>query len=136
MEKRYKVLRFVATLWKILAWIALVLGVLTSFGALLGGILGAMGPQFWRNLGLNPALFGGGGVIVGIIGFLMGLIITAFQFVMLYATGEIFSVLIAIEENTRATNLTLQRVSQENTPQTDSYPSPAPPPPEPDYPTS
>ncbi len=132
MEKRYKVLRFVATLWKILAWITLVLGVLGSFGALLGGILGAAGPQFWRNLGLNPALFGSGGIVVGIIGFLVGLIVTAFQFVVLYATGEIFSVLIAIEENTRATKLHLQRLSQESAPEPSSY---APhPPSETDYP--
>lgn len=133
MEKRYKVLRFVATLWKILAWITLGLGVLGSFGALLGGILGAAGPQFWRNLGLNPALFGSGGVVVGIIGFLVGLIVTAFQFVVLYATGELFSVLIAIEENTRATQLHLQRLGQRSTPQPAS-PAP-PPPPEDNYPT-
>ena len=133
MENRYKVLRFVATLWKILAWIALVLGVLTSFGALLGGILGAMGPQFWRNLGLNPALFGGGGVVVGIIGFLMGVIFTAFQFLVFYATGEIFSVLIAIEENTRATNMTLQRLSRGSASESSAYTPPEPP--EPDYPT-
>lgn len=132
MEKRYKVLRFVATLWKILAWVALVLGVLSAFGVLLGGVLGGMGPQFWRELGLNPMVFGGGGVLVGIIGFLVGLIITAFQFLVLYATGEIFSVLIAIEENTRATRLHLQGLGQRRAPQPPAYTPPAPP--EPDYP--
>jgi len=99
MEKRYKILRFVATLWKILAWVVLVLGVLGSLGALLVGVLGGLGPQLWRDLGLNPALFGGGGVVVGIVTFITGLIMTAVQFLVLYATGEIFSVLIAIEEN-------------------------------------
>lgn len=133
MEKRYKVLRFVATLWKILAWIALALGVLGSFGALLGGILGGLGPQFWRDLGLNPAIFGSGGVIIGIIGFLIGLIMTALQFLVLYATGEIFSVLIAIEENTRATQLSLQQLSQETAAEPSSYTPPPTPPP--DYPT-
>ncbi len=133
MEKRYKVLRFVATLWKILAWIALALGVLGSFGALLGGILGGLGPQFWRDLGLNPAIFGSGGVIIGIIGFLIGLIMTALQFLVLYATGEIFSVLIAIEENTRATQLSLQQLSQESAAEPSSYTPPPTPPP--DYPT-
>jgi hypothetical protein len=134
MEKRYKVLRFVATLWKILAWIALALGVLGSLGALLGGILGGLGPQFWRDLGLNPAIFGSGGVIIGIIGFLIGLIMTALQFLVLYATGEIFSVLIAIEENTRATKLTLQQLGQESAAEPATY-TPPPTPPAPEYPT-
>lgn len=125
MEKRYKVLRFVATLWKILAWIILVIGVLSAFGALLGGILGAVGPQLWSDLGINPALMGGG-VVAGIFSFLFILIATTFYFLIVYATGEIFSVFIAIEENTRATKQHLERLGQHSASPPTSYTPPPP----------
>jgi hypothetical protein len=109
MEKRYRILRFVAGFWKVLAWIVLVLGILGSFGGLLMGLIG-LGPEFWRGLGLNPNLFGG--AVMGISVFFGGLIGTALQFLTLYAAGEVLSLFIAMEENTRATQLELQALRQ------------------------
>ncbi len=109
MEKRYRILRFVAGFWKVLAWITLVLGILGSLGGLLMGLIG-LSPQFWRGLGLNPNLFGS--ALVGVVFFLGGLIGTAIQFLTLYATGEVLSLFISLEENTRATHLELQALRQ------------------------
>ena len=38
MEKRYGVLRFISTLWKIFAWVVLVLGVLSAIAVLVGDL--------------------------------------------------------------------------------------------------
>ena len=108
MEKRYGVLRFIASLWKILAWITLVLGVLGAFGALAGSIFGGMDSQVWRQMGMSPLV---SGTVVGIVGFLGVLITTVLQFVAFYAAGEVLSLFIDIEDNTRTVALSLRSLS-------------------------
>ncbi len=108
MEKRYGVLRFIARLWKILAWIVLVLGVLGAFGTLVGGIFGGADSQIWRQLGMLPLV---SGMAVGIVGFLGVLITTVLQFVAFYAAGEVLSLFIDIEDNTRTVALSLRSLS-------------------------
>ena len=122
MEKRYRALRFLAGLWKIIGWIVLVVGVLSSLGGLLAGVLGGTSPQFLRGLGLNPALFGSG-IWLGVAGFFFGLILTFIQFITFYALGELFTLLIDNEENTRLTVLWLQKLAQPRSAPT--APSPA-----------
>ncbi|MBE9471159.1 MAG: hypothetical protein IMY75_03490, partial [Chloroflexi bacterium] len=51
MEKKFKVLRIIGTIWKILAWIVLIVGVLSSIGVLLmsifgGGMLSQLGQEY------------------------------------------------------------------------------------------
>ncbi len=112
MEKKFTALRIVATIWKILAWLVLVIGILSSIGILLTSILGGgamegiigeleQGNQY-PGMSL---LFSAAG---GIVGFLAALIGTLFYFVLLYAGGEIISLFLAIEENTRQTALWMQ----------------------------
>ncbi len=99
MEKRFKVLRIVATLYKIFAWIALAVGVLSSLGVIVTGLI--RGPLI-RHMtqGAIPAV---GGIIGGIVGGVCILLIAAFYFLILYAVAEGIYLLLSIEENTRRT---------------------------------
>ncbi len=99
MEKKFRVLRIIGTLWKILAWIVLVGGILSSLGILAAGIFGGgFMQQLGQQAGQGAFLFNALG---GIIGFVIGLISSAFYFLILYAAGEMIYLLLAIEENTR-----------------------------------
>jgi hypothetical protein len=101
MERKFRVLRIIGTLWKVLAWVALIAGVLSSVGVLLIGILGS-GQLVWRYFGQDPgAVSGAVSVVSGIVGFVAGLIATIIYFLVVYAVGELIDLLLAIEENTR-----------------------------------
>ena len=52
MEKKFRVLRIIGTLWKVLAWIALIGGILSSLGILLTGILGSGAGQSHLSSGV------------------------------------------------------------------------------------
>ncbi len=107
MEKRFKVLRFIATLWKILAWVSLVLGILGALGMLIGGLAGGLlSDAVVNEMGLRGFV---SGTFLGIAGFLGLLIGAALQFLFLYAAGEVISVFLSIEENTRATRLWIEQ---------------------------
>ena len=110
MEKKFKALRFIGTVWKILAWIALIIGVLSSVGMLLasifgGGVLNQFGQQY--GYGEMPWASWVFGVAGGIVVFIVSLIATIVNFLLLYAAGEFIYLLLAIEENTR---LAAQRI--------------------------
>jgi len=100
MEKRFKVLRVVATLYKIFAWIALAVGVLSSLGVIVTGLI--RGPLIIRHMtqGAIPAV---GGIIGGIAGGAGILLLAALYFLSLYTVGEGIYLLLSIEENTRRT---------------------------------
>ncbi len=105
MEKRFRILRIVATLYKILAWVVLVTGILSAVGTLIAGIAGgALIPQQYSRA--LPAV---SGMLWGIMGFLVALLLSALYFVGLYALGEVLCLFLAIEENTRETTLWLRR---------------------------
>lgn len=103
MRRRFRALRFLALLYKILAWVALVGGILSAIIiALIGGLAGNVGSQspllrdlpfISRATGLIP------GLAMGVITLLGALV----YFVLLYAASEIIEVALAIEENTRET---------------------------------
>jgi len=108
MDKKYRALRIIATLWKVLAWILLIVGILSSLGILLVGILGGGGFVF-RYLGQDPDLVHGAmSTVSGIVAFIGGLIATMVYFLILYAIGELIDLLLAIEENTRQTAKAIQ----------------------------
>jgi hypothetical protein len=83
---KYGIVRAVAFILKLLAWIVLILGI--------GGGLLAM-----FNLGSGLGAFAGlGGVLTGVLWFLL-----------LYAVGSILSVLVDIEQETRSLAIRSQR---------------------------
>ncbi len=109
MEKRFKVLRLVAILYQILAWIALAVGVLGVLGAIVTGIM--RGPLI-RQMTYGSIGAAIGGVIGGIITGMGILLIAALYFLLLYAISEGIYLLLSIEENTRQTAYLLSQQSQ------------------------
>jgi hypothetical protein len=88
VPQRYGVVRAIALILKILAWLALLGGLVTALATAvaIGNVSGAAAGllQVIRSIGLIV------GPVVGIV-----------WFVQLYAFGSILSLLIDIEENTR-----------------------------------
>jgi hypothetical protein len=117
MDRRFTALRVIGTVFKILAWISLILGLLSAIGMLIIGFAlgGQSGPL---GLELN-------GPLAGIAMFVVALIITIISFLSLYAVGESVYLALSIEESTRRTAYLVQ---QQYTSTQTSY-SPVPPPP-------
>jgi hypothetical protein len=100
MEKKFRVLRVVASIWKIVAWLVLVLSVLGGCGAFATALMA--GSQVSRSSStFGMGMLGGtlGGVVMAIGAILLGV----FYFISLYAVAELIDVVLALEENTRAT---------------------------------
>ena len=103
MQKQFRILRLVATIFKIKAWIVLIVGIL---GALAVVVLGAIGGGAMIQ---NPMLESVPSWIVGMASGLLGglmagfvIVIGAlFYFVLLYAVAEVVYLGLAIEQNTR-----------------------------------
>ncbi len=107
MEKRYSALRLIGTVYKVLGVIAGAITLLAVLAVCASAVLGGAAlDDFGRRQGL-PNLVGNafGGIIVGVAGILYGGIIA----VTLYAFGEGVYLLLALEENTRATVALLQQ---------------------------
>lgn len=121
MEKKFRVLRIIGTLWKVLAWITLIGGILLSFAILLGGILGsgAAIPLFRPETRFGPTA---SIIVSSVVGFIFGLIITALYFLILYAVGELIYLLLAIERNTRQTVQLMQGGAPEEAEQVSPQP--------------
>ena len=106
MKKRFKFLRTLANIFKII-------GILLAALALVGGIilitLGMSNGNFWTLFGLDASsgyFYGlGGGIFTLIVGILTGL--------MIYGFGELIYVLIDIEENTRKSSLFLEAMQKD-----------------------
>ncbi|MGQ9492004.1 MAG: hypothetical protein ACUVR4_12520 [Anaerolineae bacterium] len=88
VPRKYGLLRAIAFILKLLAWLVLLAGIIGGFAGLLGG------SPLARNFNLPEALpiIGGAGL----------LFLCVVWFVQLFAFGSILSLLIDIEENTRA----------------------------------
>ncbi len=104
MERRYAALRVVGTIYKTLGILAGLLAVLAVLGIFAGVMLGGrvfgdlpLDPRLPFLRGLGPNLVGG--LLFGIAGLLYG----GFIALTLYAAGEGIYLLLALEENTRAT---------------------------------
>lgn len=89
VPRKYGLLRAVAFILKLLAWLVLALGIV---GAII--ILTALGNVLPQSLNLPAGIAGLGSASV--------LLICVVWFVQLFAFGSILSLLIDIEENTRA----------------------------------
>jgi hypothetical protein len=101
MDRRFTALRVIGTVFKILAWITLLLGLLGAILALVGGLM--MGGQE-DLLGL-----GFGGPLAAIAAFVVALIVSIFNFLALYAVGDAIYLALSIEENTRRTAYLMQQ---------------------------
>jgi hypothetical protein len=103
VEKRFRALRFIGTLFKVLAWIVLVGSIIVALFLVIGGAsngLGSSGSQLVPGVDLQGAL---AGIIGGLVAILGGLV----YFLMLYAVAESIYVILSIEENTRLTAMAL-----------------------------
>lgn len=99
VEKKYKALRLIAMLYKILAFVAGAACVLFGLFIFVTGL--AAGSKTATIGGEPTAIFGGA------VGGLFLLIYGAFLFIFLYGLGEWMTVFMDIEENTRKTNAML-----------------------------
>ncbi|MBM3129361.1 MAG: hypothetical protein FJ009_12145 [Chloroflexi bacterium] len=109
MEKKFKILRIVAFIWKILAWVILVVSTLGGCGALVVAL--TAGNQLARQssaFGLGTLGGAAGGIVLALIALLVGV----FYFISLYAVAEMIDVVLALEENTRATTEELKRIAK------------------------
>lgn len=112
METKFRALRILGTLWKVFAWMALVGGILTAILILLAGILGT-GEVILREFGQDPNVMAGlAGAVSGIIGFGVAVVGALIYFLVLYATGELIFLLLAIEDNTRSLRHSRERPSR------------------------
>jgi hypothetical protein len=116
MERRFTALRVIGTVFKILAWISLLVGILGAVAALIAGL--SMEQQE-GILGLNLV-----GPLGAIAMFFAVLIVAIFNFLALYAIGESIYLFLSLEENTRRTAYIMQ---QQYLSYQSAYPS-APPP--------
>lgn len=115
MEKRYTALRVVGTLYKVLGIIAAVITALVVIGICIAAAAGgAAWGRILEDMGefgpyMMPGAWGGalGGALIAIAVILYGGLIS----ISLYAAGEGVYLLLALEENTRATAILLQRAS-------------------------
>ncbi len=103
MEKKYRALRFVSGFYKVVGIIIGVITVISALGICLTSILSSsIIINELQNSGL-PVAAGGFGVIGGIISALISLIFGALAALGMYAIGELITLLINMEENTRVT---------------------------------
>lgn len=115
MENRFTALRVIGTVFKVLAWLALIVGLLGAIAALASGFL--LG-ESTSLLGLNL-----GGQLFGIAGFVVLLIVSIINFLFLYAVGESIYLLLSMEESSRRTAYFTQQLY---TAQQPAYPPPTP----------
>jgi vacuolar-type H+-ATPase subunit I/STV1 len=111
MEKRYRALRVIGTIYKVLGGIAGIVTILLALGICATSVLGgAAMDEFSREFGGDigiPGLLSG--FLGGVIGTVLVLIYGFGFSVTLYALGEGVYLLLALEENTRATVALLQQ---------------------------
>lgn len=102
MKQKFTVLRIIGNIYKVLAWIVLVLGILAALAVLAAGVWGEA--RVARPYGIFPRPYA---PLMGITeGFIVALGIAlgaGFYFLLLYAISEAIYLALAIEENTRET---------------------------------
>lgn len=108
MQKKYGVLRIIATINKVIAWIVLVLGVLGGCVSLVAGVLPGLAATGSRTA---PGLLVGG-LAAGIVTSVGAIFISVIYFLVFYSFGELIYLLIDLEENTRATAEQLKNITK------------------------
>jgi hypothetical protein len=101
MERKYRALRTIATIFKVLGWVILVLGILAACGmsaaTLLGGpaMMGMGGYARGTDAGLVFSL------VIAVSTFIIMIITVGLYALILIAAAEGIQVFLDIEENTR-----------------------------------
>jgi hypothetical protein len=103
MEKKYKALRFIGGLYRVIAYIVLVAVILGVLAADVSLIAGGEMISDWAGYDL-----GGAGIFVAIFMTIFGLLGGGLVFITLYAVSDLVSLLISVEEATRFTALVLR----------------------------
>jgi len=101
MGRQFTALRVIGTIFKVFAWLALILGVLAAIGVLVA--------SFALETPINIPGVGMGGPLAGIAVFFVALLASIIYFLLLYAIGEAIYLILAIEENTRRSAWLLQQ---------------------------
>jgi hypothetical protein len=101
MQKNYVALNIIGTVFRVLGWITLVVSALSLIAFPI-----MFGSNLLSDVGVD---LGGLGIVAGIAAGVMVLIVGAIQALLLMAIGDLFKVLVGIEENTRATVIMLQQ---------------------------
>jgi hypothetical protein len=101
METRYRALRTIATIFKVLGWAILILGILSACGvsglmAVGGATVPFMEPG--QQAGSEAALIG---IIMAVVTFIVTLVTVGLYALILIAASEGIYVFLDIEENTR-----------------------------------
>ena len=102
MKKRFRALRLISTVNKIVAWVvAIGMALLALVVVILGAIQGRGAPSVAQQMIPGMGQFAGAlsGVLVGIMLLIMALV----WFVLIHAWSDAIDLAIAIEENTRET---------------------------------
>jgi O-antigen/teichoic acid export membrane protein len=120
MQRKFRVLRVVGSLFKILAWLSLILGLLLAIFLLISPFIGLALPDPYEGIA--------GPIVSGIVGFIAVGLMSVFYFLTLYATGQGIHLFLAIEENTRETAVLLRGLAQEESPAAPEAYAPPPPP--------
>ena len=111
MQKKFGVLRFISSFYKVVAIIVGVLTLLSALGICATSVLGTSLlsglSQNLQNSGM-PLALGATSVVAGIVTAIATIIGGALAALGLYAFGEVISLFISMEENTRATAALLQ----------------------------
>lgn len=115
VPKRFDILRFMGGLLKILAWISLILSILSAIGVVLLPQLMNISSLIGDNEQLATAT-GTGAIFTGLFVLIGGLL----NFIFLYALGEFVLLQLAIEENTRLTAALLLKMHQDSQPEAPS----------------
>lgn len=115
MQKRYGVLRFISGFYKT---IGIIIGILTILSAVAICATSVLGTSLLGGLAQNvqgsgiPLALGASSVVGGIIGAVFTVIGGALGALGVYAFGELISLVISMEENTRQSALALQSKPQ------------------------
>jgi len=117
MEKRYRALRTIGTIYKVLGVIVGIITILLALGICATSIFGGAAiNNFSRQYGGYSGAYGlFGGLLGGILGSLVTIISGFAMAITLYATGEGVYLLLSIEENTRTTNALIQQQNNHST---------------------
>lgn len=109
MEKRFRALRIVGTLYKVLGVLSGIVSLIIVVGACVTAFLGGnYMNEIARQLGYGQGVGGMMGGVGGIAVAFMSLIYGGGAAITLYGFGEAVYLLIAVEENTRAVATALE----------------------------
>jgi hypothetical protein len=106
IEKRYQALRIIGTVYKVLGVVVAVLTVLAVLGVCISSAAGGAAMSRFEPRWGGMRMAGGlvGGLVVGLLGLVYGLALS----IGLYGLGEGIFLMLALEENTRATAMLLE----------------------------